>query len=165
MGEGSFVGRYGYLPEISEGSSDDQEIAASIQFSTMKRHRGSARLSNLEPAQDSKFKVKVDIELTSETEDPTIDSQEEQSTNFSGDGTASTISEPKQKQQDPWLSSPPPKARKHSKQKNAWDIRVRSTSDDQVINEDGKPLILLVTHLWNLRLKENGVLPTLVKQK
>ena len=115
VGEGSFIGRYGFLHDISDREKDS--MAESIQSSTMSRRRSTI------PMTPKKLKVKADMESIDAGADsprpqllaPDVGSQEqEQSISFSREGSTSQSVDTK------------------------LENRKHSTTVDEVVSEDGK---------------------------
>jgi hypothetical protein len=125
VGEGSFIGEYGDLPDVSDKNYDS--MADSIQSSTMGRRRSSAPLL---PHGQKTFEVCADMGTIAEDATscsiamPLIFDAEsqEQSISFSTDGSAS-------------LSDASSKFHTWSKK---HPLRKQSTIRDDVISEDGK---------------------------
>lgn len=144
VGEGSFVGRYGYLPDTSD--SNDDSMAASLEISTLNRRRSSAVPSTT--ASLSQFEVKADIEAI--TEEPVSASMavpspfafdlesQEQSISFSTDGSSS-LSDAKSR-----VHTLSKQMRKRSRPLNSWESSV-----DEVVSEDGKKEDTLLIHAEN----------------
>lgn len=137
VGEGSYVGHHGYLPDASD--SNDDSMAASIQNSTLNRDR---KKSPVPPASFTrqKFEVKADVEAIPGELVSTPPSamsfimdleSQEQSILFSDDGSAS-LSHVKSRTHS-WQSSHGSGLRKPSRPLNSWESSV-----DEVVSEDGK---------------------------
>lgn len=147
VGEGSFVGRYGDLPETND--VNDDSVAASFEISTMSRRKSNVLSSTSSQMQ---YDVKADIERIPEevviapSAVPSpfsfdLESQE-QSISFSLDGSISQ-SDTRSK-----LHTLSKSSKKRSKQLDSWESSV-----DDVVSEDGKNCIIYKHHTTVLHLK------------
>ena len=128
------MGRYGYLPDISGRENDS--MAESIQSSTLNRRKSGIPL--MTPLGQKSFEVRADMGSISEENTSANGSQaqpfvfdvesQEQSISFSEDGSAS--------QSDT-------RSKLHSWTKR-HGLRKQSTTNDDVVSEDGEDWLHLV---------------------